>query len=307
MDTNWYIIANPTSRGGAVEKNWPQIEALLQKLGFSYTVQFSERPGHAILLAQEAVLRGHRQILGIGGDGTSNEIINGILNQQEVPSTDVAYALLPFGTGNDWARSYQLSSDPKIRLPQLLQYQTALQDIGRVRYTRDGQTAARYFANVAGMAYDGFIVQSLSKRRRRIKSRMEYLLMVGRYLSKYRLREAQIEFDDKIVSDFFYTINVGITRYSGGGMQLTPHAVPDDGLLALTFARKLPKWEVLLQTTRFYNGTLLEHPKVEGYQTKQLKVTQIGPTSTLLEADGEFLGETPVEFDILPKALRVVL
>jgi diacylglycerol kinase family enzyme len=86
-----------------------------------------------------------------------------------------------------------------------------------------------------------------------------------------------------------------------------PQAVPDDGLFALTFARRLPKWEVLLQTPRFYNGTLLQHPKVEGYQARAIRVEQCGDTPTLLEADGEFLGHTPVEFELLEKALTIVL
>jgi YegS/Rv2252/BmrU family lipid kinase len=307
MDTSWYIIANPTSGGGAVQKRWPVIERLLQELGFSYTIRFTERPGHATLLAEEAVLRGHRQILGIGGDGTNHEIINGILTQQAVPSQEVAYALLPVGTGNDWARTYQLQHDPRKRLQQLLKGETVFQDIGWVEYHWEGEKRARYFANVAGMAYDGFIGQALAVNRSKIQSKIQYLLMVAQYLSKYVLREAEISFNGRKVKDFFYTINIGICRYSGGGMQFVPQAVPDDGLLALTFARSLPKWEVLLQTLRFYNGTILQHPKVEGYQTESLQVEQVGAYSTLLEADGEFLGETPARFALVPKALKVVL
>jgi YegS/Rv2252/BmrU family lipid kinase len=307
MDTKWYIIANPTSGGGAVQKRWPKIEALLQEFGFSYTIRFTERPGHATLLVEEAILRGHRQILGIGGDGTNHEIVNGILKQQAVPSAEIAYALLPVGTGNDWARTYQLPHDPRKRLQQLLQGKAVFQDVGWVEYHWEGQKQERYFANVAGMAYDGYIGQALAVNRSKVQSKVQYLLMVAQYLSKYILREAQIAFNGQTVKDFFYTINIGICRYSGGGMQFVPQAIPDDGQLALTFARRLPKWEVLLQTRRFYNGTILQHPKVEGYQTQSLTVDHIGEHTTLLEADGEFLGETPVRFAILPKALKVIL
>ena len=88
-------------------------------------------------------------------------------------------------------------------------------------------------------------------------------------------------------------------------MRLVPHAVPDDGLLAVTFARRLAKWEVLWQTPRFYNGTILDHPRIEGFQTQRLVVEHMGDTPTLVEADGEFLGETPAEFSVLEKVLRV--
>lgn len=131
--------------------------------------------------------------------------------------------------------------------------------------------------------------------------------MVAKCLFDYTLTPARIFFDGQQAEDSFYTINIGLCKYSGGGMQFVPHAVPDDGLFALTFARELPKWEVLLQTRRFYNGTLLEHPKVEGYSVKNIRVEHIGDVPTLLEADGEFLGETPVEFILLEKALTIVL
>ena len=301
----WHIIANPVSGGGAVERRWPETERLLQELGISYSVHFTQRRGHAIQLVEEALLKGRRHILGIGGDGTNHEIANGILGQTLVPSTEVHYALLPSGTGNDWARQYGIPTDTIHRLKRLQQLNTVLQDAGLVRYSRDGAQNERFFVNVAGMAYDGFIGQKLSVNR--ISNRMHYLMLVGKYLFEYRLRKARILFDNRTVEDFFYTINIGLCRYSGGGMQLVPQAVPDDGLFALTFARRLPKWEVLLQTPRFYNGTLLQHPKVEGLQTRSVRVEPVGGHSTLLEADGEFLGEAPAEFVLLEKALRIVL
>ena len=100
----WYIIANPMAGNGWVGKHWPVVEAILQELGYSYTVKFTEHRDHAIRLVEDAVLKGHRHILGVGGDGTNHEIANGILLQTRVPSADITYALLPVGTGNDWAR-----------------------------------------------------------------------------------------------------------------------------------------------------------------------------------------------------------
>ncbi len=301
----WYIIANPTSGGGAVRKRWPAIEQLLQELGFSYSVHFTERPGHATRLAENAILQGRRYLLGIGGDGTNHEIANGILGQTFVASTEITYALLPTGTGNDWARMYSLAHDPRQRLADILTGKTVLQDAGLVQYQRDGKPEQRYFVNVAGLAYDGYIGQQLE--RHRITNPMQYMLLIMQYLFKYRLTRARITYDQQQAEDFFYTINVGICRYSGGGMQFVPQAIPDDGLFALTFARRLQKWEVMAQTPRFYNGTLLRHPKVEGCQARSIRVEAVDDAPTLLEADGEFLGETPVAFTTIGKALRVVV
>ena len=300
-----YIIVNPAAGNGAVGRRWPAIEQCLQELGYSYTVKFTEYRGHAIRLVEDAVLKGHRYLMGLGGDGTNHEMANGILSQQVVPPQDITYALLPIGTGNDWARMYGIPHDPRQRLQRLREGKTVLQDAGKIRYHRDGEVAERFFINVAGMAYDAFIARQLD--RHHFVSRLQYLLMVGQYLFQYRLTPARLHFNGQQVDDSFYTINIGLCRYSGGGMQFVPQAVPDDGLFALTFARRLPKWEVLRQTPRFYNGTILQHPRIEGHQTARLQVEHFGAVPTLLEADGEFLGETPAEFTILEKALRIAL
>ncbi len=301
----WNIIINPAAGGGRVGRRWKEIEQLLQSMEFSYSVHFTEYRGHATRLADDIILKGGRYILGIGGDGTNHEIANGILGQSFVPSADVYYALLPVGTGNDWARHYHIPFDPRKRLERLRALETTLQDAGLVHYFRDGKAEKRFFVNVAGMAYDGFIGKKLTDRP--ASNRLQYLLMVAQYLMEYQLTGAEIQWDDQVVSDDFYTINIGLCRYSGGGMQLVPHAIPDDGFFALTYARRMRKMEVLLQTSRFYDGTLLTHPKVGSAQVRQLRVVQTGKYPTLLEADGEFLGETPVEFTLIEKALRVVL
>lgn len=301
----WYIIANPAARRGAMGRAWPDIERIFQELEIPFTVRFTEYRGHAMQLAEDAVLAGAGRIMAIGGDGTNHETVHGLFTQQHRSPVDITYALLPFGTGNDWARQYQLPFEPRARLQRLVQPETVLQDIGLVEYTRDGATHRRYFVNVAGMAYDGFITWKLLKRPARNKT--SYLLAVGRYLMEYVPSKARIIFNGRTVEDEFYTINIGLCRYSGGGMQLVPHAVPDDGLLALTFARKLPKLEVLLQSGRFYKGTLLEHPRIEGYQTDRVRVEASGSDPCLVEADGEFLGHTPVEFSLLPAALKLAL
>jgi diacylglycerol kinase (ATP) len=301
----WHIIANPTAHGGAMGRNWPAIERILQNLGFSYTVQFTEERGHAARLVEDVLLKGGRYLLGIGGDGTNHEIIQGVFAQKVVSPQEVTYALLPFGTGNDWARQYGIPHHPQVRLERLLRLETVWQDVGYVRFMRDGHSDTRYFVNVAGMAYDGFIGKKLMEKP--VRNKIQYLLAVAQYLLAYQLTKARIEYDGKIAEDYFYTINIGLCRFSGGGMQLVPQAIPDDGLFALTFARKISKLAVMLQTPRFYNGTLLKHRKIEGCQAKSIKVTHVGNTPTLLEADGEFLGETPVSFELLERALRVAL
>ncbi|MCS7037553.1 MAG: diacylglycerol kinase family lipid kinase [Saprospiraceae bacterium] len=301
----WCIVVNPVAGNGRAAKYWPDIEALLQDLGFSYSVRFTQHRGHAVRLVDDAVLQGYRRILGIGGDGTCHEIVNGIMRQPHLASTDIIFSMLPIGTGNDWARTYDIPADPALRLQRLLRGECVRQDVGKVVYRQGEAQAERYFANVAGMAYDAFIVQKTEKQR--FTSRSHYLLSVGRYLFAFEPARGRLQAAECTAEEAFYTINVGICRYSGGGMQLVPHAVPDDGLLAVTYAPQLPRWEVLLQTPRFYNGTLLQHPRVRGFQTTALQVEHTDGTPIGLEADGEYLGETPAFFSIEKGALQVAL
>ncbi|MCC7245572.1 MAG: diacylglycerol kinase family lipid kinase [Saprospiraceae bacterium] len=302
----WHLIVNPKAGRGKVQKIWPDIESALQACNIPYSVKFTEYAGHAVRLVDDIVLRGGRNIMGVGGDGTNHDIINGIMQQTWAPPASIRYTLMPGGTGNDWARMYEIPADPLARMRKLLSGATAWQDIGQIEYVKNGETGSRYFVNVAGLAYDGFIGEKLSKNP--VKNKADYLFRVAQYLFEYEPSKALLEFDGQSVENRFYTINIGLCKYSAGGMQLVPQAIADDGLFALTYALSMPKLEVLLQTARFYNGSLLQHPKVTGVQAREIQVNHApGMPPLLIEADGEYLGQTPVKFTLFEKALQVAL
>lgn len=125
-------------------------------------------------------------------------------------------------------------------------------------------------------------------------------------LFKYDLRKAHIRFNNKLITNRFYTINIGICRYSGGGMQFVPHADPQSGELALTIAGPVSKLIVLLHVPHIFLGKLHRHPMVDIYKTKEIEITGDDEESTLVEVDGEFLGETPVKCVVVEKAFRVL-
>ncbi len=183
---------------------------------------------------------------------------------------------------------------------------TYLQDIGVASYFRNGRQKICYFANVAGMAYDAFVVKYSESNKKWVSNKLMYLFLTLKCLFQYKLQKSKVTFDGQEEENYFYTINAGICRYSGGGMQIVPHAIPNDGLLALTLARKISKLEIILNTYRFYTGTIDKHSKIFTTQAKHIRVEATGNEAVPLEVDGEFLGETPVEFSILNKALRVV-
>lgn len=304
----WMIIANPAAANGRVARIWPQLELLFNTYLPHCSYTFSERAGHATTLAAEAIREGFRHLIAVGGDGTNHEVTNGILQQDIVPSEEVYYSLLPVGTGNDWARNYQIPHNPEAWLHMLILGHCRQQDVGVVKYQTDSGPAQRYFVNVAGMAYDAFVVRFGEQHRSWVRNRIFYLLLILRCLFRYRLSPGVIETDGRVIQQHFYTINVGVCRYSGGGMQLVPQAIPDDGLLALTYAGRVSKLGVLLNTWRFYNGSIGRHPKIETTQAIHLHVdVPVGEAALLLEADGEFLGQSPVEFSLKAKALKIII
>lgn len=304
----WYVIANPAAGKNAVANQWTALQLFLQRHLPNHIAVQTERRGQATELAVQAIQQGYRKIIAVGGDGTNFEVTNGILQQQTLPTTDILYALLPIGTGNDWIRTHKIPKDWEKWLKMLQAGKTLLQDVGIVRYFSNGAPTQCFFVNVAGMAYDAFVVRYAEQYKRWMVHRILYLFMVMRLLFKYRLAKARVRFDEQIVEDYFYTINIGICRHSGGGMSLVPHANPTDGQLALTLARRISKMGILTNTYRFYNKTLGEHRKIDLYQTTNIRVEPLEDDQPLwVEADGEFLGDAPAEFSIVPKALKIIV
>lgn len=305
--SKWLIIINPAAGNGKGKKEWPHIKSLLEQFEFEFESIFTKEKGHAIELSKKGIENGFRKIMAIGGDGTGHEIVNGIFEQKTCPTIEILFALLTIGTGNDWIKTHKIPRNFEKWLPLIKAEKTTVQDIGLIHYHLNGQPQKRYFFNVAGMAYDGFLGKILSERSDKITNKFLYLIAIASWLFKYNLTKTRITFDDQIIEDYFYTLNIGICRHSGGGMLFVPHGIPDDGQLALTVIRKVPKWVVLILTPFFYNGKLDMLPVVSLHKTKSIVIESLEKTPCDLEADGEYLGETPVKFEIIEKALRIVV
>jgi diacylglycerol kinase (ATP) len=307
MNGSWYFIVNLVAGNGKATKIWPQLVSALDRAGVQYAFEFTQYQLHAKELCLLAIDKGYRRICTIGGDGTNHEVINGIMEQKVVPTREIMYSLFPSGRGNDWARTYQLNQNSTEFIHKLTKGQTICQDIGLIScMSKTGAPVQRYFANVAGMAYDAFVVEQAEKKQG-LTSELAYLFLVFSCLFRYQLTKLRIKLNGTEVKGAFYTINVGICTYSGGGMQLVPHAIANDGQLAVTIARAMPKWEVLWSTPRFYNGSIASHRKVQIGQTKTIEIVhEPGQLPTLIEADGELIGQSPIVISLIENALKVV-
>ncbi len=303
-----FFVVNPVGGFGKAAKQWPLCYKLLRQAGISLEYAFTQAPMHAAELAEEAVRAGFRQIIAVGGDGTLHEVINGMVRQPYCPLSELTVSLCPLGTGNDWVRTYQIPTRLNKWVAMLSQARTKEQDLGVISYSNArGQKQERYFVNIAGMAYDAFVVHELQTTGQRSSNTLMYMLGILKFLWKYEPYRYRILFAERQITKKLYTLNVGICRFSGGGMQLVPHAIPDDGLLALTIVEAIPKWEVLLQIPRIFNGKIGQHPKVEQYQVPSLQVESTGKGPLLLEADGEFICSCDrVSLGVYPEKVHVI-
>lgn len=256
-------------------------------------------------LAAAAVRAGHTRLVGVGGDGTHHDVINGIVNAGGLAT--VIYAPLSLGTGNDWIRTLKTPRYIDRWLAMLLREKVRPHAVGKIRYTRlaeQGTSQAAYFINVAGMAYDAEVVRRSEKAW--CKHRLIYPFLTMLYLRNFTAPTVSIAYDGESFTGPVHTINFGIGRYSGGGMRLVPHADPGRDTLALTFARRLSVVKILLESWRFYAGSIDRVKEVTTAHVRSVTVTPLNGTAEL-EADGEWLGVAPVEVSLLEERLRVVV
>jgi diacylglycerol kinase (ATP) len=300
----WLLILNPTSGGGATLRKQGELEVFLQKNAIPYTLRLTQHAQHATELVRNAIEReGFRQIAAVGGDGTLNEVVNGAMQQTAVPTTDLLLAAIPLGTGNDWIRTHGIPSDWQKAALLLKTPKTKPHDVGLVHF--EGKKS--YFINIAGMAYDAFVVRYMTEKSRAawLPRTIQYFYLIVRCLFAYVPQRVKVTLDDgTTIDEDIYTVHVGICRYSGGGCTMTPHALHDDGLFAVTVIRKVSVWNALLSTPMFYNGKIGQHKQAT---THSAKTVTISPT--LVELDGELCAPTEIStrFEVLPLSLNVVV
>jgi YegS/Rv2252/BmrU family lipid kinase len=304
----WLIIINPNAGFGRGLKRWHNLKERLVQLKWSFVPVYTSYPGHAAILVQEYIQKGYFKIVCVGGDGTNNEIINGLMKHKSALSNSILYAIFPAGSGNDFARHFKISRHPQKWMNQMSDnVSTTALDVGAVRYQKNGIEQVRHFINVAGLAFDAQVVFSLSSTGKSVGSRFTYLKHVVTGLFSFRPKSVMIQTKEHTYLGKIYTLNIGICRYSGGGMQIVPHAKADDGLLAVTMVKDISKWKILLNLKRLFSGNIGKLKEVVQWQTEALTIEPSYQEKVLLEVDGEFLGIAPCAFKIEKNKINLLV
>ncbi|MEI7491864.1 MAG: diacylglycerol kinase family protein [Bacteroidota bacterium] len=305
--TKWFFIVNPNAGSRKGVRDWPRIARLIRESGLSYETVLTTHRGHAIDLSAECIKNGYRRIAVVGGDGTLNEVLNGIYIQKAADPKEILLGMIPVGTGNDWCRSFNIPFDYKKALEVLKNGKTFVQDVGKVIHYHHDKPETRYFMNVAGLGYDALVAKKTNVLKEKGRGgTFTYFYFVFASLFQYNFMEAVIEVDGEMVfKGEIFSMNVGICKFNGGGMKQVPFAIPDDGLLDVTLIKKAPKYIVIQHARKLYDGSLVDLPIVKTFRGKQIRIRSTG--SIYLETDGESLGHTPFTFDIIPLGIRTVV
>ena len=307
MTERWFVIVNPISGGGKGLTDFPQISHLLRENGIQHDPAFTEHRYHATELAVEAVNKGYRKIIVVGGDGTLNETVNGLFIQKLCEPKEVLLAVIAVGTGNDWVRTFGIPRNYSMVVRAIREGHSYLQDVGKVTFTESKVEQTRYMANVAGLGFDAYVIQIFNHLKfKGYKGKWLYLYSLLRGYFSAKPAGATIEVDGKVIhNNLLFSLAVGICRYNGGGIQQLPRAVANDGLLDLSIIRPVHWWHVVFRARRLFNGNIYSIGHVMHAQGKVVKITSAPDMP--LETDGELQGGTPVTITVEPQAIRIVV
>jgi len=302
----WLMIVNPNAGVKKGSKDWPKILEILNREGVAFDFRLTESRGHAIHIASEGVANGYRNLCVVGGDGTLNEVLNGIMNCSGINPADITLGMIPVGTGNDWCRMFSIPFDYLKAIHILERKKTFMQDAGKVTYYHEEEKRVRYFMNVAGMGYDALVAKKTNiLKEKGLGGPLTYMYFVFASLFQFKFMDVVIDVDGaNAFRGELFSMNVGICKFNGGGMMQVPFAIPDDGLLDVTLIKKTSKWMVVRYARKLFDGSLVNLPMVETYKGENIRIRSTG--KIYLETDGESLGHTPFVFEILPRRLKIV-
>ena len=242
-------------------------------------------------------------MVSVGGDGTINEIVNGLYDAGNI--RDIMLGIIGTGTGSDYIRTIGVPREHKEACQCLLNPRKLLVDLGVVEHVSGSQTVKRLFVNFAGLGFDAEVVKATTQRFKALGTMPSYLMGLLTTLLTYKNKEVSLRLDGKTDDRKVCAIVMSNGKYGGGSMFVAPDADPTDGLFDVLTIGDLSKPDLLRSLPRIYKGTHLTHPKVTMERAKEIEIQPKEPMS--LQADGELLGEAPARFEILPATLNVAV
>jgi len=288
---HYMLIVNPEAGSRSTMKALPDIERLLRARGADYEFHFTKERGHATELVRE-IGADFDVIVSVGGDGTINEIINGM------PDIDKPMGILPIGTGNDFARSCSMQpGELEKAVDVLLAHDVKEIDVGEAN--------GRRFVNVMGLGFEGR-ANDIGKMLSFLKGTPKYLIAIGGTYLTYRKMPLKINFNDVEIDEKVFLMSIGNGWNVGGGLQLTPKAKLDDGVFDICYIQHISRFRILQVFPKLYDGTIDQVEDYESYQTREIHIKSERPIPA--HVDGESFDPVQTEFKVrlIPQAVKII-
>jgi diacylglycerol kinase (ATP) len=296
------FVVNPASANGSTRRRWPEIAHRAAELGLAGPALLSESPGHAADLAEKAAKDGARIVVAVGGDGTVNEAVNGLMRAS--PELRPELATIPRGTGRDFARSFRIPRDVEGALAVVRDGVTRHVDVGRATFLGwDGRPAEAYFANFAGAGISGAVAARANTSSKALGGKASFFWATTAVFMRWRNSEYEVDVDGARRSGLMLEVIAAIGDQLAGGMRLAPEADPADGLFDVVLIGDATKADFVKTLPKIYRGTYLPHPRAEVVRARRIDIRTAVPQPIAL--DGEQPGTTPAGFEIVPQALRL--
>lgn len=304
------IIVNPASAGGATGRAWPGAASAVRQHFGPFEVAFTKRAGEAVEIAEREARAGRPLVIACGGDGTINEVANGILRAE----SDAELGILPSGTGGDFRRTLDIPLRAADAARALRGGKTRVMDAGRVTFTNErGEEESRFFVNVASFGMGGDVIKRVKSREglpagaaRLLGGRLSFAAAALQAAATFEKPLVRVSLDGGTASQLnVANFCVANARYFGGGMKIAPNAKVDDGRFDVVAVGDVSALTVLANSYKLYLGTHLGMQEVHHAHARRVRAESADGSVVKLEIDGELAGHLPAEFELLPGALRV--
>ena len=307
------VIVNPKSAGGSTQDKWAGVASDLRVHFGAFQVAFTKSQGDGTNIAKQAADNGRKFIIACGGDGTINEVANGIL---QADKTDVEMGIFPSGTGGDFRRTIRLPSEHREAAKALRNGKTKSIDVGKITYiNHEDIEETRYFLNVASFGLSTAINERVKTNSfikwlpfgGTIKGKAKFAFSAFQEVLELEPNTVIVKIDEKEES-FLQTLNFCVcnARFFGGGMKIAPDARINDGSFDIVNIGDINTAKILRKGYKLYTGSHLELPEVKSTLAKKIEVSPANSDTIInIETDGELPGKLPATFEILPKALKM--
>jgi YegS/Rv2252/BmrU family lipid kinase len=303
--SRYKIIVNPTSGRGTAEQAVPDLDRFLREHNMDFDLVLTERPEHAAELAKQAALDGFDVVVVAGGDGTANEVINGLMLAKKAGAEGVAMGVIAIGRGNDFAFGVNVPSGLEEGCRVLVEDFRCSMDVGLV--TGGLYPEGRYFGNGVGIGFDA-VVGFVALEMTRLQGFLSYIVAaIKTIFLYYQAPLVRIEYDGKTEEKYALMVSIMNGRRMGGGFMMAPESAIDDGLLDLCIAEQVSKARIFALIPRFMAGTQASQPSIQTGRTRSIVVTAL-EGSLPAHADGETLcteGEK-LSVEILPRQIEII-